>query len=421
MTRKLTIHTILIVSILVQGYCSYEIFRTNKKQKQCSEDLIELSMVKYGIFNVDEWKEQLATIVAKKIDEFQINDANRDEMRVKIQTFLKEQIGKFHDDFKQKNNSSIGGVFRNLIANTVEIFDEIEDQIPAITDEILNFMEDPDNRANLKSWVKIKMDEYADKTFAETDYTLHDYILVKYDSETRVEATQKLTAQIEALDSSKTKYFIIIGLLYALVLASLFTGLADNNTALLMVVIFSATLLLLGVLLPMIEIDARIEELSFTLLSEPVLFTDQVLYFKSKSIVEVVGLLIGQGKIDLFLVALLIFVFSVIFPFSKLVATVFYLFNKKSRDNRAITFMVFKTGKWSMADVMVVAIFMAYIGFSGIVSEQLGQLENISNTIDILTTNHSKLNEGFFLFTGFVLLSLFISMRVEKALPSKIL
>ena len=188
-----------------------------------------------------------------------------------------------------------------------------------------------------------------------------------------------------------------------------------------MVVIFSATLLLLGVLLPMIEIDARIEELSFTLLSEPVLFTDQVLYFKSKSIVEVVGLLIGQGKIDLFLVALLIFVFSVIFPFSKLVATVFYLFNKKSRDNRAITFMVFKTGKWSMADVMVVAIFMAYVGFSGIVSEQLGQLENISNTIDILTTNHSKLNEGFFLFTGFVLLSLFISMRVEKAMQSKIL
>jgi uncharacterized paraquat-inducible protein A len=33
--------------------------------------------------------------------------------------------------------------------------------------------------------------------------------------------------------------------------------------------------------------------------------------------------------------------------------------------------MVFKTGKWSMADVIVVAIFMAYIGFSGIVGEQL--------------------------------------------------
>jgi hypothetical protein len=71
-------------------------------------------------------------------------------------------------------------------------------------------------------------------------------------------------------------------------------------------------------------------------------------------------------------------------------------------------------GKWSMADVMVVAIFMAYIGFSGIVAEQLSQLENISPTIDILTTNESKLNEGFFLFTGFVILSLFISNRLES-------
>jgi hypothetical protein len=67
-----------------------------------------------------------------------------------------------------------------------------------------------------------------------------------------------------------------------------------------------------------------------------------------------------------------------------------------------------------MADVMVVAIFMAYIGFSGIVAEQLSQLENISPTIDILTTNESKLNEGFFLFTGFVILSLFISNRLES-------
>ncbi|HKK39173.1 MAG TPA: hypothetical protein VJ949_07135, partial [Cryomorphaceae bacterium] len=66
-------------------------------------------------------------------------------------------------------------------------------------------------------------------------------------------------------------------------------------------------------------------------------------------------------------------------------------------------------------DVMVVAIFMAYIGFSGIVTEQLGQLQDISTTVDILTTNKSQLKEGFFLFTGFVLLGLLISTRVEKA------
>ncbi|MCZ4410567.1 paraquat-inducible protein A [Cryomorphaceae bacterium 1068] len=419
MTRQFTIRIFLIAAILIQSYSAFEIFRINRLQKQHTEDLIELSMIKYGIFNVDEWKEQVATIVAKKIDEFQITDTNREEMRVKIQDFLYEQIRRFRNEYRDSNSGSIGGVFRNMVASVTKTFDELEKQIPTITEEILNFMEDPENRRDLKNWVRGKLDEYADKTFAEMDYTLHDHILAKHNSETRVEATQKLKAEIGTLNDGKIKYFVIIGLLYTLVLVSLFAGSADQPFTLLMVVIFSSILLFLGVLLPMIEIDARIDELSFTLLGEPVLFSDQVLYFKSKSIVEVVGLLIGQGKIDLFLVAVLVFLFSVIFPFSKLLATVIYLFRKSVRSNRAVAFMVFKTGKWSMADVMVVAIFMAYIGFSGIVSEQLGQLENISHTIDILTTNHSKLNEGFFLFTGFVLLSLFISMRVEKRLKRK--
>ena len=66
-----------------------------------------------------------------------------------------------------------------------------------------------------------------------------------------------------------------------------------------------------------------------------------------------------------------------------------------------------------MADVMVVAIFMSYIGFSGILTEQLGQLEGLTNKIDILTTNKSSLQIGFFLFTSFVILSLLVSQKLQ--------
>jgi hypothetical protein len=76
--------------------------------------------------------------------------------------------------------------------------------------------------------------------------------------------------------------------------------------------------------------------------------------------------------------------------------------------------MVFKTGKWSMADVMVVAIFMAYIGFGGIISDQLRQLENISQYVDILTTNKSGLQLGFYLFTSFTVLSLVVSQKISS-------
>ncbi len=66
-----------------------------------------------------------------------------------------------------------------------------------------------------------------------------------------------------------------------------------------------------------------------------------------------------------------------------------------------------------MADVMVVAIFMAYIGFTGIISEQLKQLEAVSTSLDILTTNESRLQSGFFLFASFVLLSLLIIQQMQ--------
>jgi len=412
--RTLLIRSVLILLVIVQIFCAIKVLQLNKERKELSEDLVELSKVKYGIFNVDEWKEKLTEIVAKKIDEFEITADNRAEMRVKIEDFLRKQVDRFESDYYETNSGSLGGFLKNVVASVTSTFSEIRKQIPQITDDILNFLEDPENRQNLKEWVRLKIDEYADKTFAETDYTFHDYILTKYGFPSREEGIVHLKSEIEGLQKEKQDVLYLTAVLFVLVFGLLAGGLTDDRISLLVVVIFSMVLLGLGVMLPMIEIDARIEELSFTLLGEPVLFSDQILYYKNKSILEVVGLLIEQGKLDLILVAALVFLFSVLFPLSKLLTTVFYLFHKGSQSKGWVNFLVFKTGKWSMADVMVVAIFMAYIGFSGIVSEQLSQLENVSNTIDILTTNHSKLNEGFFLFTGFVVLSLFVSVRVEK-------
>ena len=66
-----------------------------------------------------------------------------------------------------------------------------------------------------------------------------------------------------------------------------------------------------------------------------------------------------------------------------------------------------------MADVMVIAIFMAYIGFTGIITEQLKQIEKITPTLDLLTTNNSNLRTGFFLFTAFAILSLLVSHKLQ--------
>jgi hypothetical protein len=156
--------------------------------------------------------------------------------------------------------------------------------------------------------------------------------------------------------------------------------------------------------------------MNLSLLGEQIHFKDQVLYYKSKSILEVINLMLSKGGIDLFLVGLLVFLFSVLFPLLKLISTIIFVVNDKSRKNTLLNFLVFKTGKWSMADVLVVAIFMAYLGFSGILTEQLGQLEHLSEKIEILTTNKSQLQVGFYAFFSFTILGLFISTKLQSQL-----
>ena len=165
----------------------------------------------------------------------------------------------------------------------------------------------------------------------------------------------------------------------------------------------------------MIEIDARIKEMTFLLMGENISFHDQVIFFQSKSIVDVVRILIETGKFDSALVGVLILLFSIIFPIGKLLSTKLYLLgNEHWRNNRVIRFFAFKSGKWSMADVNVIAIFMAYIGFKGILDSQLESLNMKTESMASISTNQTSLQPGFMLFTAFVLFGLILSGILQR-------
>ena len=102
-----------------------------------------------------------------------------------------------------------------------------------------------------------------------------------------------------------------------------------------------------------------------------------------------------------------------LFPFSKLIASIIYVYVQKLRQSKFIKFLIFRTGKWSMADVMVIAIFMAFIGFSGILRDQLKVIEVDSENFDLLTTNASTLQIGFFTFLSFAVLGLLVSHKLQ--------
>jgi hypothetical protein len=404
---------LLLLVLTAVIFCSYKIIKAENERIILKEDVIELSKIKYGLFSVDEWKKILSRVLAKKVDEFNVNNNQRKELKAEISAALYKMIGQFEDRYYEENSQSLGGIFKSSVALITGTFGHLKKDIPKFTDEILNFLSDKKNKKAIKGFIRQKIDDYADKTFSKMDYTEHNRIILKYDQKDRETAIEHLNTKLSQIDSTLLPYKVaLLVLAAALVLFVVFSSTLTKKDFLLLTGL-CFVLLFSGLLLPMIEIDARIAEMKFTLIGEPVSFQDQVLYYKSKSILQVVKVMVTQARADLLLVGFLVFLFSVLFPVAKLISSLLFIHSEKFKNSRFIQFMVFKTGKWSMADVMVIAIFMSYIGFSGIITEQLKQIEVITQTMEVLTTNKSSLMAGFYFFTAFALLSLLISHKLQ--------
>ena len=390
-----------------------KIYQGENRLNTFKADAIEVANVKYGLFNVDEWKSILADIITEKINDFDIDADNRQNIESRISTLLTTVIDQFEENYYQKNASSISGFFQGSIASLTGVFSRMKEDIPMFSEEIVNFINEEGNRDSIREYILLKLDEYTQSTFAEFDYTYRDNILAKYDISDPKKASNVIGGLITQEQSSVSVFKNGILLIWIICLAFLFFIRRVRRAEVYALLGISSVFLFAGIFIPMIEIDARINSLSFELLSTNIEFTNQVLFYKSKSIIDVVSIMLFQKRLDLILVGLGIFAFSIFFPLLKLMSTGYYIENNEIRSNKLLSFLIFRSGKWSMADVMVIAIFMAYIGFNGILTEQLTQLENLSPSLDIISTNESNLRPGFYLFSGYVLLSLMISQKTQ--------
>lgn len=396
-------------------FVALDVYHKEQEKRHLREDLVELSDIKYGMFNVDEWTAILANVVSKKVQDIDITRTDKDELNRRVSAFLYTTISDFEDRFYE-DNRGIRGFFKKGVASATNIFGEMKDDIPVFTKDIVGFLDDPENKAAIKAYMLKELSGYADNTFSEMDYSVRDDILAIHGYPSGKDAITGMKEEIEAVDAKISgKRMMLFSIIFATGFLIMFLKtptVAEFGVLTLM----SFVLLVSGLSLPMIDIDARISEMNFTLLGESISFSDQVLYFKSKSILEIVAVMLSQGKVDVLIVGLLVLLFSVLFPLSKLICSCIYLYAEKLRTNKFIRFIVFRTGKWSMADVLVIAIFMAYIGFSGILTEQLSHLGGLASSVEVLTTNQTKLQIGFFLFTAFAVMSLLISHRMQYSL-----
>ncbi len=192
-----------------------------------------------------------------------------------------------------------------------------------------------------------------------------------------------------------------------------------SRSTVVVLMLFCIAVLAGGVFSPMLEVEVRITRLGATLLGAPIEFREQSLYFRSKTVLEVFQTLIEMGRPEMSLVAVLVLLFAVVFPALKMLALSASLFRPAMlRTSRLVKFLAFESSKWSMADVMALAIFMSFVAFNGLIESGMEGLRGAVGQLAI-PTNSSKILPGYYLFVGFCLASIFLSKKLERGIASR--
>jgi hypothetical protein len=418
MRKHFTLQRILLVLLVMpllafSGWCGYNILQLSSEREAIKNDYSELNNIQYGLLSVDAWRDHITEIVTEQIQNFNFSPQQETALRTEINSVLNALVTQAEVMINQKQKR-IDKKIKKFIVKTFVNTDKIRLKIPEFSQSIIDEMKKPKSKERLTFLAKEKLKDFAAQTHDSiSSKSGLQVILTKYHAKDIAAFNCVIGTQISSLQD-KT-YFLSYVLVGCLLLMLMIWAFLRNHRSLhtplfIMSVLMALIVLGVGLATPMIEIDARIKELNFVLIGKHLVFSDQVLFFQSKSILDVVHIMLSTHKADSVMVGVLILAFSVIFPVTKLISTEIYLLGgEKMRNNKIIKFFVFKSGKWSMADVMVVAIFMSYIGFKGILDSQLQVMNIKTESLATISTNDTSLQPGFILFVSYVLFGLVLA------------
>ncbi len=420
----------ILIILISLGLCygayeGYQLRKLTKEQTEYKEALAEMNRINYGLFNMELWKDKAMSVFMNRIDEFNLNPQVYKEIDRELNVYL----GKLYVEWissgalanmlldEGAKQGKIPPIMGKMIAKSIgDIVKglKLNQQIPTyskvLTAEI---------KKNESMLVGYLQEALKGMLFDATESVIRDAripIYEKYGHDSLEATNLDLKEKVTSLDTSinskiKLVYSIVLGLV---VLCLLLYGVIGGVSAISLISFASIILLLLGVSMPMIDIDARLNNFTMNIIGTDLSFDEQYLYYQSKSILDVTWTLIEGRGIDLKIVGIMILLFSIVVPFIKLVLSSAFLYNNKIRNSKLAKGIIYHLGKWSMADVFVVAMFMAYIGFYGIITAQLGDIGRNQTGYAVETLNYSKLSPGALFFTTYCILSIITGILIKR-------
>lgn len=421
---KLLLIAGLALLLACEGFFAWRLHVLSAQQERIKTDYTDVNNITLGLLSVDNWKEQVAGIVNHQVKHFKLTPKEKHELQVEVEQVIYALIDKA-EAMVNKPEKSLGGKIKKLAIKSFVKTDNIRARVPEFAKSIIAKVDNPKQKAQLSSMAISQFQAAQHSHTADSSRTVNEKLINKmyhnYGVNSLDDLGKKQTSLLDKIRLSMYRHvFGMLGSILAVLACWWFLRkrVDLHGPLFIMSLFFAFILLAVGLTASMIEVDCRIQSLDFVLLGEHVKFQNQVLFYESKSILGVVKVLFAQPAADSLAVGALILCFSILFPVTKLISTGIHLLSsRKIAENPVIKFFAFQSGKWSMADVIVIAVLMTYIGLNGLLDSQLAELNIKTNTLTLITTNNTALQPGYIIFISFVLYGLILSTILKAITP----
>lgn len=423
--RKTTVANILLIvglGILLCGesYFGYRLHTISAEQEQIKEDYSVVNSITFGIFSVDQWRDKISDVVGRQVNGFSMTAKQKAALQEQVENQLNGLINKTVAQIN-KPQKGLGAKLKKLAFNSFVDEDELHAMVPTFSKTIITKINSPASRKRLKGIASSKMDQLEDQTYDKTEIAknaMTQQMFARYNVANIADFDQTVKNKVAAIQKLTYNYaYAMLGCaLLALALWLLLRKKAQLQTTLfIMSLLFAFVLLASSITTTIIEVDARIQTLNFKLLDENIAFSNQVLFFQSKSIMGIIETLIKQPKPDSIMVGALMMIFVIILPALRLLGKGLHVWGNDSlAENKVVRYLAFESGKWDMADVMVVGVAMTYIGLNGILKSQLSNLNMDTGPLKTVTENNSSLQPGYLIFVAYVIFAMVLSYILKR-------
>jgi hypothetical protein len=423
--RKIALPNILLIVCLslllcAEAWFGYRISKLSSQQEEIKTDYSVVNNITFGILSIDQWREKMADVVDQKVNDFTMTVTQKKDLQKKVEKQLYHLVDQAIAEMN-KPQKGIGGKLKKLAFNALVDPEEIKSEVPVFAETIVNRINKPESKKKLKNIITSKVDQLEKQTFDNTEpasVTVSRHIHKKYgvsDTESFEKTINSQLANIQPLLYNYTYAMIVCALLALCLWCFMRKQEGLHTTLYILSLLFAFILLMVGITSTVIEVDARIQSLNFTLLSEKLSFMNQVLFFQSKSITGIIQSLISQPKFDAILVGILILLFVVILPVLRMIGKGIIIWGKdRYADHKLVKFLAFDLSKWDMADVMVVGIAMTYIGLNEIIKSQLSDLNIQEELLSTVTQNNTSLQPGYYIFLAYVIYTSILSVILKR-------